>query len=100
VSAVDFCFPLSSSSDGSSNKEEFHLWSNFRVHQCNRCSVDGLNAECHSPSVAAKVVVADEISRDTPYVPGEMVVGFTAGQVAKVYTAQASALAGKVMHRW
>lgn len=37
-----------------------------------------------------------EIDRETPYVPGEVVVGFDAGLAAATYQARASALAGQV----
>ena len=47
------------------------------------------------PTAAAKPITTD-IAPDALFVPGEVVVGFTAGQTAKAYTAQASALAGTV----
>ena len=37
-----------------------------------------------------------EMDRETPFVPGEVVVGFEAGQAAATYQARASALAGQV----
>ena len=37
-----------------------------------------------------------DIARDVLFVPGEVLVGFTSGQTAKAYSAQASALAGEV----
>lgn len=45
---------------------------------------------------AAAQAPVEEIDRETPYVPGEVVVSFDAGLAASAYQARASALAGKV----
>ena len=48
-------------------------------------------------SVQAQIAAPDgEITRDTPYIPGQMVISFEEGLSAKAYTAKANALAGSV----
>ncbi|MCC6147865.1 MAG: S8 family serine peptidase [Anaerolineaceae bacterium] len=46
--------------------------------------------------VEAAPPAQEEVDRDTPYVPGEVVIGFDAGLAAATYQARASALAGQV----